>query len=207
MTNFKKMICTLVVLIMFSAGSVAQDLNEERKGYFKFSAGPALPVGDFGSTDQNVGDAGYAEIGFQGSILDFGYRIHKKAGVTLSYTYGNYSTSLYENNMAGSWKYNGLFIGPLLSHTTENGNYTVDLTQSLGYMFMNFSGEGIVNEIDEAGIGYKAGLALNYNITNGFSLVSGVDYIRSNAEFTTNGETSSQSVSSINLSFGLILRF
>lgn len=113
------------------------DQKNNRKGYYAITLGPAIPIGDFGN-NMPLPTSGYAKVGGQISLANFGYLFTKVFGITANLQGGALKAEVTNFNgnydVSGPWKFVNILVGPLLSYPTKNIN--VDFRLMIGLLML-----------------------------------------------------------------------
>ncbi len=110
-----KKLIYLAMAMLFSTMVVAQNKNKftDKKGYFAFSGGLAIPVGEFAST--STANGGLAMTGFNAN-LHGGYAFTPHFGLGGNIFYATYTVNSGSLGISGvtmdHWQYYGVAVGP-----------------------------------------------------------------------------------------------
>ena len=204
-----KNVISLLLCTVFTFSIVAQEATQEipinKRGYIGFSIGPAIPMGDFGSTDISGEYSGFAKTGFNIQLVNFGYRFGKNIGIAGMWSAAAFNlddVALRNNAGLGSmvmdidpWGF-GAFMGGLLI-SIPSTVVDVDFRGMIGFSYgmspeMRFSGYdenwNLVSVVQESGesyaFAYDLGVGLRFNVSRLINLNLFFDYIGSKHEFS-----------------------
>jgi hypothetical protein len=223
----------LSAIALFICGSSFAQIIGEKRHYFGFNVGAALPQGNFASTDYKNEKAGLAQTGLNLNLEGAGYFL---PFVGIAGTVGAFTNSINADNYNSStgtatvnkWLNGYLMAGPIV--TLPLGKFSIDgkvLFGAVGTKTPNIKvnyTDGSSDLYDEkfvVNFGYNVGASVRYNLISKLALKLNCDYISSNQSVTTNtkynapGQTESTSadytehidVRNINIGLGLVLQF
>lgn len=226
----KKLLLIMIVLLVSGAinaqGSKGKLTN---KSFLAFHVGPSFPMGDFGSTNFDNQNAGFAKTGYSLN-LTYGYKLVQNFGLTASLFYNNNGpdNAAIEKGVSGSietdvfgkmnhWQWVGLTAGPMITQNLGS-NVEMDLRIMGGVADANFpkvfhEDTIIVNQDWSFAAIFHTGLDLRIGIGNGMFIFTNLDYQymkpKFNLVFPDESPTirSEQKMSVLNLTGGLGIRF
>jgi Outer membrane protein beta-barrel domain len=114
----KIIVCVAALLIGFVVTAQDKKADIEKKSALSFNIGPAMPIGDFESTNEDNENAGFAKTGFHFN-LNYDYKFVKNAGVAFNFLYGyhNLHKELLNELLPGTdmnhYQYVGFLVGPM----------------------------------------------------------------------------------------------
>jgi len=208
--------------------------EKKRRGFIGFSAGPAFPIGNYGSEDWNQDKSGFTDMGYHFTAIDFGYKFVPSFGLSLAFKGANIPMNLQEiaNNYAQEyggqfsvkstrWNYGGIYVGPIVS-IVPSKFFEIDFRFQTGLM-LAFSPELEVTRGAEytkqdgaigPSISVTLGAGARVHFSKRFSATVAVEYLRARPTFTVEyssnnsfeSETVYQDITTVNASVGLALR-
>ena len=226
-----KAILLFAAALILSIDSFCQD-----KGFVSINLGPAIPMGDFGSTALNNEDAGFAKTGYFAD-LSFGYKLGTNIGVgatlrtqsngidkdaILSF-YQIFGISEEITIKADPYSCNGL-LGGLYGSFPIKGKTSFDFRGFVGFMScerpeitMSITAFGFTESFTLPGasgtsFAYLLGAGLKIDVSNRVCLNTGIDFLSTSPEFkledpdTGEVDKYTQSISTINIGVGVGLR-
>lgn len=191
----------LLLLVLISGTVTAQQSNV----LISFSAGPSFPAGDFASSNTNVEDAGYADLGLSVSLLEVSYFFSEQAGINLSVTGTRH---LLNNNAFETeyWAAGGIFLGPVISVPLSETPLFLDLKAGGGPFYHRYIPGGTQDNVDGTSIGFKGASTMRYHLSDRIALNATLEFLAAavNMESSLNRH---QSYRSLNLSAGISFGF
>jgi hypothetical protein len=180
---------------------------ETDKGYIGLSLGASIPTGDFGSTDENNQNAGFAKTGTM-IDLNFSYLLGKNFGISamLLGQSNNIDVDALENEAnfqipginwtysSDSWSVGGILIGgyasfPIGAKSSFDAhlmigslNTTLPSIQITG----NFNGitlSSMSESQDDASFGILLGGGFKFNVSKYISILANMDIVGCTAKF------------------------
>lgn len=220
-TIMKKTLLVIAAVITACVSVNAQKVKQQNnKNFFvALSAGPAIPVSDFGSKNISNESAGLAKTG---------YNIQMHLGYTLGKNYGLMAEVLYAkhpvddqvfhnlNATADHWQYYGALIGPsLILPAGEKVKFDVRAlagAQRVNTFAVKYGNTVVVKEDWSTAFALQFGADMRYNISNSVFLFVNGEYNVSKPTFKLQSiegasETAGQRIDVINLSGGIGLNF
>ncbi len=233
----KKIIITAIVLVSIIAKSYAED----RKGFIGISVGPSIPIGDLASSDVNNDAAGFANTG---GVFDisFAYQLGEgNYGITallrgqanptdaqaMADEFGSMFPTVNWTVESESWSIGGLLFGGFGSFPVSERT-SFDARAMIGFLNAQspeititgtIPGESIwlkQGSQNATSFAYLLGAGFSFDIGERLLLLTNLDYLGSNPEFSNveiidsdgNRDTStwSQVMGSINMSIGIALK-
>jgi hypothetical protein len=211
-----KNIVPIILCLVLSSVTNAQDLDEQPKFYIGVSYGPSIAVGDFEDKNVDNSDAGFAENGHKLDIFG-GYFITKNITITGIFRYQSFDTDISniiedfnaqnpEDDLTAAseeWRTYALFAG-IAYEVKLTRNFSLFPRLGLGPLLVtNPSVSAIISRGEEAsnvdrgsetdiGLGYEVGVGLRKNLGRRFALTpmltfSGGVVSIANVETGTNG--------------------
>ncbi len=232
-----KKIIVFITLLLVTMQSYSQDT----KGYIGFSLGPSIPMGDLASKDINKNSAGFAETGAFVD-LSFAYKLGgSNFGITALLRAQANSTNLQSmaNALANEypgytwtiesdgWALSGLMFGGFGSFPVSE-NVSFDTKAMIG--FLNAGSPNLTITVSEPGgtgwisssrattrsFAYLIGAGFKFSLGKKLYLLTNLDYIGSNPEFTDvetktsdgnrSTDTWSQKMGTMNFGIGIALK-
>ena len=190
----------LLVLIILSVSLSGQDT--ERKGFIGLSLGPAFPVGDFADNSLTNGDAGYAKIGLNLCLVNFGYKFGENFGIAALWSGSAHNFDIA--GIDGTWAYGSLMAGPMMSMPVSE-RLDFDLKWMIGFVSATFETNDFGEE-DGEGFGWDLGASLRYHFTEKWSFLINADYFSAKPELESYGVSRKQKITAINLNIGFAYR-
>lgn len=195
-------LCSLIML----PGVFAQDSGEEKKGYINLSMGPSIPLGSFGSTDLSDDNSGYANVGFNLQLINFGYKFSKHLGMAVMWSGSSFNIDkdavLANSGLetafsvdATPYSYGSILAGVLVS--MPQGDFEFDFRGLIGlgygispeikYNGYDLQGEYAILKQDKSesfALAYDLGIGTRYNVSDLINLNLFVDYMGFKPEFS-----------------------
>lgn len=209
-----KKLFILAMAMLFSVVVIAQEkkTTPEKKGYFAFSGGLAIPVSDFSST--NLTNGGFAETGFNLN-LHGGYNFAPRFALAGNMFYSTYAVNSEAVGVPGvkmdHWQYYGLALGPSISMVkTERFDFTVNLYAGLARAnspVISYETESTTDAWATA-FTMQLGTQLRFMVTPKTFVLGGLDYtaMRPKWNEVSMGEYE-QGIHGLHLSVGLGWKF
>lgn len=226
------------ILLVCSLPSFSQTASENpkpRKGFLGLYFGPSFPTGNFGDRSWNNNQAGFAKMGYQMAVADFGIKFVPGFGIAASIKGSSipmdvqYIADQYAQEYGGQfivkssrWGFGGFHVGPFVSIPLKY--FDIDFRFMTGFMIASSpdlevtwvnTGETQTQggEIGSS-IAVSVGAGIRYHLSRRFSLVANGEYMRARPTFIieqypgNNYQTTTvyQNVSMINTMFGIALR-
>mgnify|MGYP006176693219 CR=1 FL=1 len=197
-----KQLFLIISFILLTLAGFTQD----RSGYIGISLGPSFPVGDYAATSGE--NAGYADRGFNMSLVSFCYKFGERFGVAASW-YGianppdgealvegvGFNDLYFSGQLETSlWSTSGMSAGLLVSFPYTN--FDLDIKTLIGFagtrspelkltILDGFSSVIILYEEQESNIGLSLsfGGAIRYYMSEKWALSLNLDYFTTSAKF------------------------
>lgn len=169
-----------------------------KKGYIGITAGPSIPLGDFGS-ELNGG----AKVGLNLSLVNFGYRFSDYIGITASWFGAANPLEVFGDDSYDPWSYGGITAGPLFSFPIAS-NVEIDLRPMIGYSVATVPdiGDGTESSMSFA---YNGSVMFRFHCSRRISILLSSDYFYTKATFDRyNFE---QKISTLSINGGVAYRF
>jgi len=221
----------LAVALSLTINSFSQD-----NGYVSLNLGPSIPIGDFGSSAINNEHAGLAKTGFfadlsfgykLGENIGIGATLRSQsnaydADAVISF-YQLLDPSLEFRDNSGPWTCSGL-LGGLYGSFPIKGITSFDFRGFIGFMScktpeldmvitsMGFTESLNVPSSSSTAFAYLLGVGLKIDVGDKVCLNTGIDLVGTSPEFkmesygTGQVQKFTQSISTINIGFGVGLR-
>ena len=225
------------ILLFTSLISSAQTATESKpkKGFLGVYFGPSFPVGNFGSSEWNNDNAGFAKMGYQMAVIDFGVKFVPNFGLAASLKGSSipmnvqYIADQYALEYGGQfvvkstrWGLGGFYVGPFV--TIPLKKLEIDFRLMTGLMIATSPELSVTwqttgetqTQNGEVGpsISITVGTGLRYHISKSVSLVATGEYLRARPTFIVdqypgnNYQTTTvyQNVSTISTTLGIAYR-
>lgn len=147
-----KKIFLLFGLVFLSLIAFSQ---EARKGHIGIALGPSIPLGDFGDSEFNNEDAGYAKTGMHLNF-NFNYKFNENLGVAALWT-GNAHAIDAEKMIELFWTLDPSLTWKLETEAWSSGSLMGGLLVSFPYTKFDFDMKGLV--------GFAVATIPNINVT------------------------------------------
>lgn len=233
----KRTITVMIALFALITSSYSQD----EKGFIGISLGPSIPIGDFASKDVKNSSAGGADPGAIFN-LSFSYKLGESnfgiAGLLHGQSNPFNSQVLIDNVFDQSapvnltvesenWEIGGLMLGGFGSFPITQ-KVSFDTRAMIGYLnasspeftitYSTNAQKGWIKTESAStySLSYLVGAGFKFDVGKKIYLLTNVDYLSSNPEFTdvsikssdgnSQKKTIKQSINSINLSVGIALK-
>lgn len=227
-----------VWIFLFSAFLATGQTSYEpkpKKGYLGVYFGPSFPMGNFGESDFNNDESGFAVRGFQYAIMELGIKFIPNFGLAASIRGSSipmdvqYLADQYALEYGGQftvestrWGFGGLHVGPVLS--IPAGKFDIDFRLMTGLMFavspeltvtQNNTGQSDFQDSEfGTSLALSVGIGLKYHVSNRLTILAVAEYQRARPTFVidqypgNNYQTTTvyQNVSSISPMLGIGLR-
>lgn len=184
----------------YSHGANISGPTYEHKSYIGFLLGPSFPLGEFADNSEGNENAGLAKTGYCSNVVNIGYRITQKLGVSAFAFYSQYDVD--KNGSEMWWGISGIMAGPMFSIPVNNKLY-FDLKPRIGFVSAQF----LVNDNAEEfgkGLGINLNASLLYNFSKRWCILTETGYISSHQKFW---DSSEKKIQAINLGLGIAYRF
>ena len=215
------LIITMVITGMLTAVAQKPAGQQQHKFFMALSAGPAIPVGAFASTDMNNTDgAGLAKTGINLNLA-MGYNINEGYALMMQVLYSKHSLNdaVFHEVGASSdhWQYYGVLAGPAMT-VNAGKNVMVDFKTLGGITRVNspaftYNNTLLVKEDWSTAFTLQLGADLRYSFAKDLFLFVNADYSFMRPKFTvesTEGgtaEPAEQKIDVIALNAGIGVRF
>ncbi len=191
--------------------------KSDTQGYYAFSLGPSLPLGDYGGDDILSDKTGGAKTGLHINIANFGYKLMPNFGLAALVTVG---ANKFDAELLGSddndayWVYGALMAGPLLSFDAGD-QITVDFRPVAGLTYVaapeinagKNNSTVLVKSDQTTGFGFDVGASMRYHATASLDLGLNLDYFSTKPSFSDTYKGSEVTVSVLGITAGLAFRF
>lgn len=167
---------------------------QERKsnGFIALTVGPSFPMG------QQSGSASFSESGAHLNLVNFGYNFGGVLGVCGSW----FGTSYQLKNTNSVWAYGGMMAGPMATFALSERSF-IDFRGMVGFSGYEYQ-TSFSNKEDVTDFCYNFGSQVRMNFAPRWGILFGLDYFNTKTKIL---DGQNRSLSSINMSFGLIFNF
>jgi hypothetical protein len=116
----KKLVFVAALLVCFVVTAQKKRVVYQPNSALSFNIGPAFPIGDFESTNENNENAGFAKTGFNFNV-NYDYKFVPNVGLGLNLLYGFHNIhddllhSSFQNASADHYQYAGILAGPIFT--------------------------------------------------------------------------------------------
>jgi|GEM_PF-1597322 hypothetical protein len=192
--------CLLILIVCLSVISTSAQLSE-RRGYIGISAGPAYPVGDFGSKSLSSENAQFAQRGYSTSWVNFGYLFKRHFGITAAIFYGE--NDVDRSGTEDWWQIMAITGGPMLSMPVFE-KIRIDSKFRIGYIGTTRVIDSMSGQNDfGGGFGIDFRLTVRYDVIKWLCLFMEGGYISSRQKFP---DSTAASIQEIIAGFGVAYR-
>lgn len=198
-------IAIIFVIVSFSMVSKAQHIST-KDGFISISLGAAIPTGDFGDDDNANVDAGFAQGGAAVNLINFGYLFSKNIGITAMLSGAAFpmdDASLGNNPL---WSYGTFLVGPLFTIRNNERPTEFDFRFMFGSMNAQLDLDDGSNPFEGDGGAVAIGAGMRYNLSDLIGISGNLDIISGTAEFDVFGTKTEQTLSSANVTVGIVFR-
>jgi len=196
------MIFLLGLVILVSAAFT----QETRKGLIGIAIGPSIPLGDFGDSEFNNEDAGYAKTGMHLNF-NFSYKFNENLGIAALWT-GNAHAIDAESMIELFWATDQSLNWELETEAWSSGSLMGGLLVSFPFNKIDFDIKGLIgfssstipniivnasdgfntveikqNEADAMALAINLGAGFRYNVSEKMALTLNMDYFTTKPEF------------------------
>jgi hypothetical protein len=224
----------LLLSSLLASGQTSYE-PKPKKGYLGVYFGPSFPVGNFGDSDFNNDESGFAVRGFQYAIMELGIKFIPNFGLAASIRGSSipmdvqYLADQYALEYGGQftvestrWGFGGLHVGPIVTIPVKK--LEIDFRLMTGLMFavspeltvtQNNSGQSDFQSSQfGTSLALSLGMGLRYNISNRFTIMAIGEYQRARPTFVVDdypgnnyqSTTVYQNVASMSAMLGVGLR-
>ncbi|MHC1706516.1 MAG: hypothetical protein AB9842_03220 [Bacteroidales bacterium] len=220
----KKTSLLLLSLLVITAGCFANTAmkgkkkkNSETTGYYAFSVGPSLAMGDYASTDIMNDASGAAKMGLHINVGNFGYKFMPNLGIAGLVCLG---ANKFDADMLGSddndgyWVYSGIMVGPLL--TVDAGDkISLDFRPVAGLAYVaapevneSASSSTVIIKSEQAtGFGFDIGASCRFHANDNLDLALNLDYYSASPGFADQYKDWEGKINVLGITAGLAFRF
>ena len=182
---------TILITLVFCVQLLtAQD--RKSNGFIALTVGPSFPMG------QQSGSASFSESGAHLNLVNFGYNFGGVLGVCGSW----FGTSYQLKNTNSVWAYGGMMAGPMATFALSERSF-IDFRGMVGFSGYEYQ-TSFSNKEDVTDFCYNFGSQVRMNFAPRWGILVGLDYFNTKTKIL---DGQNRSLSSINLSFGLIFNF
>ncbi len=182
---------TILITLLFCVQLLsAQD--RKSNGFIALTVGPSFPMG------QQSGSASFSESGAHLNLVNFGYNFGGVLGVCGSW----FGTSYQLKNTNSVWAYGGMMAGPMATFALSERSF-IDFRGMVGFSGYEYQ-TSFSNKEDVTDFCYNFGSQVRMNFAPRWGILVGLDYFNTKTKIL---DGQNRSLSSINLSFGLIFNF
>lgn len=198
----KKILCATLVFFALGISVMAQDTKTVpvQKNFILFSAGPSIPLADFGSADVNNSDAGMANAGFT-IDLKYGHQFDPVFGLASTLVYGSHTVdkAFVNDNPDVSidhWQYFSWMVGPMFTGKLTQKT-SLDFSVLTGVALANspkgkYNDQVVVTDDWSTAVPLKLASDFRFSLRNKGYLMAGVNYTYMKPKFNVteiNSET------------------
>lgn len=212
-----KNLLLIPAMLFITMSSFSQD-HEGKIGYLSISGGASIPTGEF-TADNSYAPAktGYNfSINFNKTEWDnFGFSSTLFGQIIPVNTES--LSNLYESKVTSNdWIFGGALFGGYGYFPIEKGPLAIEALLMIGGVYTQFPDLEISGILKQTGgvsysFAYLLGSGINYRASNSICLLANINYLGSTPEYesisagfaTINTKKTSQSVGTINISFGV----
>lgn len=148
----KKLLVILICSAILLPSLIAQETEIDKRGYIGLSMGPAIPLGQFSSTDASNDNIGYANTGFNLQLINFGYKFGKYLGISAMW-----SGSFFSIDGDAYLKDSGIEAFSIDATSYSFGSILGGIFVSVPYKRFEFDFRGMI------GFGYGTSPEIKYN--------------------------------------------
>lgn len=206
----------LLICTVASTQAVSRVITD--KGYLFATFGPAIPVGDFGSSNLSANEhAGYARTGLSIN-LQGACHLTPHYSFRLTAFYGRHQTDNISTPAgeitSNRWQYFGVVAGPMFRIPLAPHLY-FDVAALTGFSDVNSPlssmNGGVINEDWSLTAPLKGEAALRYHFADGIQLLLGADFLSMRPKFKVHTEGNSfdkkQNMDVVNVYGGIGISF
>ncbi len=224
----KKATLFLLMILMISMSSYGKGKYKARKGkssdskgYYSFSIGPSLPMGNYAKKNTEGSDAsGFAKTGLHINLANFGYKIVSNFGICGVISVGANSFNAKEattyEDKDSYWVYANFMLGPLASFDAGD-KISIDLRPMAGLAYaaspeVNYNGSAVLIKSDrKSTFGVNIGATCRYHMSDRADLGLNLDYFSAEQKFKpeflgTEGEWK-QKMNLLGVTVGMAFKF
>ncbi len=197
----KRLIIVLVAFVFSHICFSQEDTDKFRDSYIAVAIGPAIPVGQFRSSEIGNPKAGFAKTGLTLSAVNIGYRF-KYIELTALLMGSAHFLTLNTIDEDAAWVYSGVFVGSVIPQDISKRVRT-GIKVMLGY-FTATSPQVTVagvtrNEQSANDLAITWGFNFRYNIFDRWCTVADIYYLLAKPKF----DNYTQKIQVINGAFGI----
>lgn len=221
---------TLLILVIFMIGLTAnakgkykgkKGKSSDTKGYYAFSVGPSIPLGDYASTTLSPTQIpGAAKTGLHINVANFGYKFAGSFGVCGIVSVGTNSFNAEKvttiKDKDSYWVNGVVMLGPLASFDVGD-QISLDLRPMGGLVYTsspeaNDNGSGTLIKSDrKSTFGLGFGTSCRFHMSSKVDLGLNLDYLTANQKFTPElmgvKDEWTQQISLLAITVGMAFRF
>lgn len=187
-----RIIVVLSALVFGFFSSSAQkpfSKSGNERGFISLNAGPSFPIGDYGSSNLDKDQPGFAEAGYNVN-LQFGYYLASHYGLIITglYTRHGFDNSLFNSEAsADHWKFAGVLAGVLATLPVAE-KASVDLSIQTGIIRVNsprvvYNGQEILSEDWGSSVPLNAQLDIRFKLSRNLQILAGINYLYMQPKF------------------------
>lgn len=189
----------IITAISITAHAQSQTESFKKNGFLGITIGPAISLGDFADDDLNNEDAGFAENGFNLTLLTFGYEFVENFGMAASWFGGGHTIETDFGD--GLWAYGAIVVGPMVTlELSEKAD--LDFKLMVGPTSGIFDFDSLSEQEEGSGFGFDVGTSLRVSISNKIGLILNMDYFNTKSEF----DDFEQKMTALNINGGIFFK-
>ena len=171
----------------------------QHRSYIAMLLGPSIPLGDLADKSGAIGSGG-AKSGYISDVVNIGFRIAPKFGIT---AVGSYSQYEVDDEIPGKWwGLGGITVGPMFSVPVGNKMY-LDLKPRIGFSGAQLQIDETILE-DGNGLAFDLNASLLFNFSRRWCVITEGGYFYTHQKFMSGSE---MNIQSLNLALGVGYRF
>ena len=216
----KVFVLVAALLVCFVVTAQEKKAASTKKSAFSLNIGPALPVGDFESTNEYNDNAGFAKTGLNFN-LNYDYRFVPNGGLGVNVYYGFHNIhdemlhSAAANSSADHYQYAGVLAGPMFTgkitpKTDVNLRLMGGITRSNSPEFV-IDGATLINGDWASAFAWKMDADMRFSINKNVFFMLNAGYMQTRPDFKIEllGETANAEIhiSTINMNAGIGIKF